>query len=470
MKKVRWLSAAAGTAIVAVSLAMPTAAYAAAPSGNTTGLGNLSLLNGNGINLPVSLPIDLCGVGAGVLGGAEAGCQGGASSNTIVDPSGGSARGSAGGSSGSGDTSGVGNITAVNGNTINAPVSAPISLCGVSGAVAGSASSHCVGGSHASTAIVGSGGGGNNGDTSGVGNVSAVNGNTINAPISAPIDACSISLAILGLANSGCAGGATTDSTIVGSGGAGGNNGNVTGIGNLSAVDGNTINAPISIPISVCSVSLAVLGEANSGCRGGATTTTTIITPQPPTCRDANCAPPTCHSRDCIPPVCHGTHCTTPVCHSRDCTTPVCHSRDCTTPVCHRTHCTTPVCHRTHCTTPVCHRTHCTTPPGCVGHTCTVVPPTGGTHHRHPGGVIPGITTSGGSGPGLGNNASSSGSTNVTSATTTSMSGNLPTTGADLAMVAAVAFGSIAAGTGAVVFARRRRSNQASQAEVSQAA
>ena len=97
MKKVRWLSAAAGTAIVAVSLAMPTAAYAAGPSGDTTGLGNLSLLNGNGINLPVSVPVDLCGVGVGVLGGSQAGCQGGASSNPTVDPSGTSGGGAAGG-------------------------------------------------------------------------------------------------------------------------------------------------------------------------------------------------------------------------------------------------------------------------------------------------------------------------------------------------------------------------------------
>ena len=59
----------------------------------------------------------------------------------------------------------------MNGNTINAPVSAPISLCGVSGAVAGAATSHCARRiSHSSTAIVGSGGGGgNDGDTSGVG-------------------------------------------------------------------------------------------------------------------------------------------------------------------------------------------------------------------------------------------------------------------------------------------------------------
>ena len=72
MKKVRWLSAAAGTAIVAFSLAMPTAAYAASgPSGDTTGAGNLSLLNGNGINLPVSIPVDLCGVGVGILGSAD---------------------------------------------------------------------------------------------------------------------------------------------------------------------------------------------------------------------------------------------------------------------------------------------------------------------------------------------------------------------------------------------------------------
>ena len=358
MKKVRWLSAAAGTAIVAVSLAMPTAAYAAGPSGDTTGLGNLSLLNGNGINLPVSVPVDLCGVGVGVLGGSQAGCQGGASSNTTVDPSGTSGGGAAGGASNSGNTTGVGNIAAANGNTVNAPVSVPISLCSVSGAVAGSASSHCAGGSRSST-------------------------------------------------------------TIAGSGGAGGNNGNTSGVGNISAVNGNTINAPVSAPIDACSISLAILGLADSGCRGGATTTTTINPP-----------PTTCHGRDCAPPACHG----------RDCAPPACHGRD------------------------------CAPPPGCVGTTSTVVPPAGGAHHRHPGGTIPGITTSGGSGPAGGSNVAGSGTPDVTTATTTSMPGNLPTTGADLAVVAAVAFGSIAAGTGAVMFARRRRTSQASQTEVSQAA
>jgi hypothetical protein len=449
MKKVRWLSAAAGTAIVAFSLAMPTAAYAAGPSGDTTGLGNLSLLNGNGINLPVSVPIDLCGVGVGVLGGSSAGCQGGASTNTTIDPAGTSGGTSGGGPAAggsNGDTSGIGNLSAANGNTVNAPVSVPVSICGVSGAVAGAASSHCTGGSHSSTTITGSGGaGGNNGDTTGVGNLSAVNGNTINAPISAPISACSISLAILGMADSGCTGGASTDSTIVNSGGAGGNNGDTTGVGNLSLVNGNTINAPVSVPVSVCSVSLAVLGEANSTCRGGATTTTTI-NPPPPTCRDARCAPPTCRGRDCTPPppTCRGAHCAPPACHSRDCTTPVCH------------------------------RTHCTPPPRCIGARCTVTPPAGGRHHRHPGGAIPGITTntSGGSGPNGGSNnaGGGSGTANVTAATTTSMSGNLPTTGADLALVAAAAFGSIAVGTGAVMFARRRRSNQGSPADVSPAA
>jgi LPXTG-motif cell wall-anchored protein len=103
-----------------------------------------------------------------------------------------------------------------------------------------------------------------------------------------------------------------------------------------------------------------------------------------------------------------------------------------------------------------------------------VTPPARGRHHRHPGGAIPGITTntSGGSGPSGGSNnaGGGSGTANVTAATTTSMSGNLPTTGADLALVAAAAFGSIAVGTGAVMFARRRRSNQASQGQASPAA
>ena len=43
--------------------------------------------------------------------------------------------------------------------------------------------------------------------------------------------------------------------------------------GNGSILGGNEINAPINAPINVCGNSVAVLGSALSGCRGGATVT-----------------------------------------------------------------------------------------------------------------------------------------------------------------------------------------------------
>jgi ChpA-C len=48
-------------------------------------------------------------------------------------------------------------------------------------------------------------------------------------------------------------------------------NGNITGNGNLSLLSGNTVNAPISAPVNLCGVSLTLLGFSNAGCAGGAT-------------------------------------------------------------------------------------------------------------------------------------------------------------------------------------------------------
>ena len=59
--------------------------------------------------------------------------------------------------------------------------------------------------------------------------------------------------------------------------------GNVIGNGNLSIASGNSVYAPISIPVDVCGNAVAILGFATAGCEGGAavlldspiTTTTT---------------------------------------------------------------------------------------------------------------------------------------------------------------------------------------------------
>jgi hypothetical protein len=46
--------------------------------GNTVGNGNISVLSGNNVQIPVQVPVDICGTAVGLLGFANASCQGGA--------------------------------------------------------------------------------------------------------------------------------------------------------------------------------------------------------------------------------------------------------------------------------------------------------------------------------------------------------------------------------------------------------
>lgn len=40
-------------------------------------------------------------------------------------------------------------------------------------------------------------------------------------------------------------------------------------VGNINVVSGNTVNMPISIPINVCGNAIAILGFAEASCQGG---------------------------------------------------------------------------------------------------------------------------------------------------------------------------------------------------------
>jgi hypothetical protein len=411
MKKVRWLSAAAGTALVAATFALPGAGVAyASGNGNITGNGNLSLLSGNTVTAPISAPVNLCGVSLAVLGFSNSGCQGGASS-TISG---------VGGGSDNGNVTGNYNVPVGSGNTITAPVSVPVDVCGISGAVAGYANSHCKGG--ATSTISGVGGNSHNGNVMGNYNVPVLSGNTVTAPISAPVNLCGISLALLGFSNSGCVGGSS--STISGVGG-GSHNGNVMGNFNVPVLSGNTVTAPISAPVNVCGVSLALLGFSNSGCQGGSTS-----------CIGDQCAPPKCEGDQCTPP-CEGSDCHTP---------PPCES-DCHTPPPCEDHCNTPPPCQEHCHTPPPCQEHCNTPPPCQDN-CHTSPPPSCQDNCTP----PGPTPPHGTGPG----------TTTTVTTGTMPSSSLPTTGADLLLLGVAALGSIGVGAGTVALARRRRNGEAS--------
>ncbi|MEU4570976.1 chaplin family protein [Nonomuraea sp. NPDC023979] len=154
-----------------------------------------------------------------------------------------------------------GRSSVLGGNQVNAPISAPVNACGNAVSLFGNSDAGCTGGSTVKTS--GKGGAGGNRTS---GDHSLIGGNQITAPITAPINACGNALAIFGDATAGCKGGASVHNTGTGAGG------NTTS-GRSSALGGNQVIAPISGPINICGNSVAVFGEAFAGCKGGSSVT-----------------------------------------------------------------------------------------------------------------------------------------------------------------------------------------------------
>lgn len=126
--------------------------------------GNFGLLNGNQVYAPISIPIDVCGNAIAVAGLAGAQCEGGASVSShrshggyAADPGyrtagawdGGGYGGGYGGGWDGGkgvDMQTSGNFGIANGNQVYAPISVPIDVCGNAVAVLGLAQAQCKGG------------------------------------------------------------------------------------------------------------------------------------------------------------------------------------------------------------------------------------------------------------------------------------------------------------------------------------
>ena len=241
-----------------------------------------------------------------------------------------------------------------------------------------------------------------NGNVTGNGNVSVLSGNTLDAPISLPVNLCGVSLGIVGFANSGCEGGSSSNVSTDPSGGNGGSSGNGNVVGNAtSALGPATRSRRRSARPSTC-----------AACPGRWPAMRTRVARAGPVCTGNNCSP-NCHGNDC------GSNC-----HGDDCG-PGCHGDDCNPPGCHGNNCG-----------PGCHGNDCG--PGCQGSHCAP----GGNPGGNPNGTGPGTTTT------------------VTNATGP-VSGSLPTTGADLLLLGVAAVGTIGVGAGAVTLARRRRNGEA---------
>ncbi|MBB4917312.1 chaplin family protein [Streptosporangium saharense] len=145
------------------------------------------------------------------------------------------------------------------GNQVNAPVTLPIDISGNAAAVGGNSTAVSQGGS----SVTGKGGQGGN-TTSGKSSV--LGGNQVNAPVTAPVNACGNAVSVIGNSKAACRGGASVVRQGRGGGGAGGNRTD----GTSSVLGGNQVVAPVTAPANVCGLAVGAVGNAFSGCKGGA--------------------------------------------------------------------------------------------------------------------------------------------------------------------------------------------------------
>ena len=207
-----WASWTAKTVLVTTGFAVAGGGLAgAAFAGTGTNAGNVSVLNGNQVSVPVSVPVNICGNAVALLGGSQAGCQGGAQVAGAGALLGGLLYGSP---SGDGGLS-AGNIGAVSGSVVKIPVDVAANACGNA---IGNATAQCQGG-----VLVPAAGGLLPGGLSGngipdgahhqtglsAGNVSVGSGNQVQIPVTVPANVCGNAAAILGDSSAGCQGGAS---------------------------------------------------------------------------------------------------------------------------------------------------------------------------------------------------------------------------------------------------------------------
>ena len=237
-----WARKTAQTGFVAAGAVLVAGAGTAQAWGpDVTSQDNVGALSGNQVVAPIQAPVNICGVAAAVLGTADAGCEGGSSAEF----------------NGAGDLTTQNNTGLGNGNQAYAPVQIPTEVSGIAAAVGGVANAWSTGGSHATIAESGRQA---ESDTTTQGNIGALSGNQLLAPIQAPINACGNAIAVGGVSGAGCEGGADADYSGAG---------DLTTQDNIGLGNGNQLFAPIQAPVNVCGNAVAVLGEASASCEGG---------------------------------------------------------------------------------------------------------------------------------------------------------------------------------------------------------
>ncbi|THV41859.1 chaplin family protein [Glycomyces buryatensis] len=238
-----WARKTAQTGFAAAGVVLVAGAGTAQAWGpDVTTSDQVGAVSGNQVVSPVQAPINICGVSAAVLGTSGAGCEGGADADF---------------SGPGGDLTTQNNTGLGNGNQAYAPVQVPTEVSGIAAAVGGASDAWSTGGSNATIEESGSAN-----DVTTQGNLGALSGNQLLAPIQAPIDVCGNAAAVGGASGADCEGGADADYDGAGSG-------DLTTQGNTGLGNGNQLFTPVQAPINVCGNSVAVLGSAYASCEGG---------------------------------------------------------------------------------------------------------------------------------------------------------------------------------------------------------
>ncbi|MGW3037082.1 chaplin [Streptomyces sp. NPDC001178] len=188
----------------------------------------------------------------------------------VLAAAGGYAHADSGANGSTSDSPGV-----LSGNTVQAPVHVPVNVCGntvnVVGLLNPARGNECSNeGGHG-----GSGGahaGGHSSHSPGIGS-----GNTVQAPVDVPVNACGNTVNVVGLHNPARGNECSNEGGHGGSGGAhaGGHSSDSPGIGS-----GNTVQVPVDVPVNVCGNTVNIVGignaaednECSNGGSGGHTT------------------------------------------------------------------------------------------------------------------------------------------------------------------------------------------------------
>jgi len=167
----------------------------------TTAGGSPGILSGNTIQVPVDIPINVCGVTANVVGLLNP-----AAHNGCANEGGATATGGSGSTNSDGSTSGStanggaqGSPGILSGNNVQIPVNVPVNVCGdtLSVVAVGDAAkgNHCSNGGGATA----TGGSGSTATGGAQGSPGILSGNNVQIPVNVPVNVCGESVSVVGI-------------------------------------------------------------------------------------------------------------------------------------------------------------------------------------------------------------------------------------------------------------------------------